>query len=188
MSSMMASLPCRQWFCVPAPRRPFDALSTTPSLLCQRGRCVGRVTSSQTADRGAANSASITAKAASRSTTVRAVSFSCAQACSRPRTQAFVSPMTVDRLEMLDEALRRRINPHRLHAGVGIERIGVSAERLVHLVLEQAVDQDHVPAGELLAAGHFLLDELAVVNDELHIEGFHAAAGLALAAVRLFED
>ena len=71
---------------------------------------------------------------------------------------------------MFDEALRRRIDPHRPHAGVGVERVGVSAECLVDLVLEQAVDQNDVPAGELLPAGHLLLDELAMVNDELHVE------------------
>ena len=88
---------------------------------------------------------------------------------------------------MLDEALRLRIDPHRPHAGVGIERVGVRAERLADVVLEEAVDQDHVPAGEFLAAGHLLPDELAVMNDELDVEALHPAAGLALAAVGLLD-
>jgi hypothetical protein len=46
----------------------------------------------------------------------------------------------LDRLGVLDEALRSRIDTHRLYASVGIERIGARAERLADLVLEQAVD------------------------------------------------
>jgi hypothetical protein len=57
----------------------------------------------------------------------------------------------LDGLGMLEETLRCGIDPHRLHAGVGIERIGVGAERLADFVLEEAVDQDHIPAGELFA-------------------------------------
>src|SRR6516225_8921470 len=89
----------------------------------------------------------------------------------------------LDRLGMLDEALRLRVDPHRAQAGVGIERVGVRAELLADVVLEQAVDQDHVPSGELLAAGHLLPDELAVMHDELDVEALHAAAGGTLAAV-----
>ena len=88
----------------------------------------------------------------------------------------------LDRLGVLEEALRRGVDPHRPHAGVGIERIGVRAERLADVVLEEAVDQDHIPAGELLAARHLLPDELAVMNHELDVEALHPAAGLALAS------
>ncbi len=92
-----------------------------------------------------------------------------------------------DRLDVLDEALHIRVDPHGPHAGVGIERIGVRAEGLADLVLEQAVDQDHVAAGEFFAARHPLPDELAVMNDELDVEALHAAAGLTLAAVGLLD-
>ena len=95
--------------------------------------------------------------------------------------------MMFDGLEVLGEALRSGIDPQGPNAGVGIERIGVRAERFVDFVLEQAMDQDHVPPGEFLSARHFLPDEFAVVNDELDVEALHAAARLALAAVGLFD-
>ena len=88
---------------------------------------------------------------------------------------------------MLDEALRRRINAHRPHAGVGVKRVGVSAELFADFVLEQAMHENDVSPREFLPARHLLFDELAVVNDELHIEALHVAAGLALATVRLLE-
>ena len=93
----------------------------------------------------------------------------------------------LDRLRVLDEALRLRVDPHGAQTGVGIERIGVGAETLVHVVLEEAMDQDHVPPGEFFPAGHLLPDEFAVVNDELDVEVLHAAAGLARAAVGLLD-
>jgi hypothetical protein len=93
----------------------------------------------------------------------------------------------LDRLGVLDEALRSRIDTHRLHASVGIESIGARAERLANLVLEEAVDEDHLPASEFLTARHLLSDELALMNDELDIEALHPAAGLALATVGLLD-
>ena len=92
-----------------------------------------------------------------------------------------------DGLGVLDEALCSGIDPHGPNAGVGIERIGVRAKRFADVVLEQAMDQDHVSSGEFLPAGHLLPYELAVVNDELDVEALHAAAGLALAAVGLLD-
>ena len=61
------------------------------------------------------------------------------------------------------------------------------AERLDDVVLQETVDQDHVPTGEFLAARHLLPDELAVMNDELDVEALHPAAGSALAAVGLLD-
>jgi hypothetical protein len=52
---------------------------------------------------------------------------------------------------------------------------------------EEAVDRDHVPAGELLTAQHLLPDELAVMNRKLDVEALHPTAGLALATVGLFD-
>ena len=86
---------------------------------------------------------------------------------------------------MLDQALRRRIDAHGPDAGVGIQRIGVAAEALVDAVLQQAVHQDDVAAGEFVAARHLLLDELAVVADEFEVEILHPAAGVARAGGRL---
>ena len=93
----------------------------------------------------------------------------------------------LDRLGMLEVTLRRGIDPHRLHAGVGKERISMRAKRLADVVLEEAVNQDHVPAGKLLAARHLLPDELAVMNHELDVEALHPAAGLALARAGLLD-
>ena len=92
-----------------------------------------------------------------------------------------------DGLRVLDEALGAGIHPHGPNAGLGIERIGVGAERFADVVLEQAMDQDHISSGEFLPAGHALPDERAVVHDELHVEALHPAAGLALAAVGLLD-
>ena len=55
------------------------------------------------------------------------------------------------------------------------------------LANKAAVNEDHVPAGEFLAARHLLPDELAIMNDELDVEALHPAAGLALAAVGLLD-
>ena len=43
----------------------------------------------------------------------------------------------VDRLSVLDETLRDWIDAHCLDAGVGIQRVGVAAEALVHRVLQR---------------------------------------------------
>ncbi len=93
----------------------------------------------------------------------------------------------VDGFAMFGEALRGGINPHRPHAGVGIQRVGVSAELFVDFVFEQAMHENHASPREFLLAPHLLFDELAVVNDELHIEALHEAARSTLAAVRLLD-
>jgi hypothetical protein len=87
----------------------------------------------------------------------------------------------VDRFPVLDETLRDGINAHRPNTGIGIERIGAAAEALVHRVLQQAMNEDNVATGQFLAAGHPVLDELAMVADELEVEVLHLAAGVALA-------
>ena len=101
--------------------------SMKPSLLCQRRRSDGSVTRAQTAgSRG------------------RKVPFDHREggdalnhiprrpACPRPRLIEIAKPAlrfayVLDRLGVLDEALRIRIDPHGPHASVGIERIGVRA-------------------------------------------------------------
>ena len=93
----------------------------------------------------------------------------------------------LDRFGVIEEALRPGIHPNRPHAGIRIERVGVWAEGLTDVVLEEAVDEDHIPARQFLAARHPLPDELAVVNNELDVEALHPAAGLALAAVGFFD-
>ena len=49
------------------------------------------------------------------------------------------------------------------------------------------MDEDHVAAGEFLAARHLVLDELAVMRDELEVEILHPTAGAALAGGRLLD-
>jgi hypothetical protein len=61
----------------------------------------------------------------------------------------------------------------------------MAAETLVRAVLQQAVHQDDVAAGEFVATRHLLLDELAVVADEFEVEIPHPAAGVARAGGRL---
>ena len=61
----------------------------------------------------------------------------------------------LDRLDVPGQALSLRIDLHRLRAGVGVERKGARGEGAHDVVLEQPVDEDHVPAGELLAAPIF---------------------------------
>src|SRR5208337_465903 len=90
----------------------------------------------------------------------------------------------VNRLSVLDEALRVRVDAHRLDAGIGIKRISVAAEALAHCVLQEAMNDDDVAACEFLTAGHPVLHELAVVADELEVEALHVAAGAALAGCR----
>src|SRR5260370_3875692 len=61
------------------------------------------------------------------------------------------------------------------------------AELLFDFVFEEAMHENHVSPREFLLARHLLFDELAVVNDELHIEALHMAARSTLAAGRLLD-
>jgi hypothetical protein len=91
----------------------------------------------------------------------------------------------VDRFLVRDQALGRGIDAHGLDAGIGIERVGMAPETLVDGVLQEAMHDDHIGAGELLAAGHLVLDERAVMRDELDVQILHLGAGLAGAGGRL---
>ena len=70
-------------------------------------------------------------------------------------------------------------------AGLADQRVGVDAQSLDDLVLEQPVDDDHVGPEQLLAAGDLLEDRDAVVDDELEVEVRDPRAGVALAGRRL---
>src|ERR1700692_986863 len=61
----------------------------------------------------------------------------------------------------------------------------MAAETFVNAVLQQAMHQDDVAAGEFIATRHLLLDELAVVADEFEVEILHPAARVACAGGRL---
>ena len=63
--------------------------------------------------------------------------------------------------------------------------VGVDAQLLDDLVLEQPVRDDHVRPQELLAAGDLLEDGLPVMDDELEVEVRDPGAGVALAGRRL---
>ena len=78
---------------------------------------------------------------------------------------------------MLHESLRRRVDAHRLDAGIAVKRIGAAADLLAHRVLEQPVDEDHITSSKLFAPAHLLLHHLAVVDDELEVEIAHRSAG-----------
>jgi len=60
----------------------------------------------------------------------------------------------------------------------------VAVQALVHRVFEKAMNDDDVETGEFLAPSHPVLDELAMVADELEVEALHVAAGAALAGCR----
>ena len=86
---------------------------------------------------------------------------------------------------MLAHAERGRVDVGGVDAGLADERVGVDAQPLDDLVLEQPVGDDDVRPQELLAAGDLLVDGRAVVDDELEVEVRDADAGVALARGRL---
>ena len=62
---------------------------------------------------------------------------------------------------VLDEAGGGRVvEAHRLDAGVRVERIRPTSSAVVDVVLEQPVGLDHRAAGQLLATGDPLADDL----------------------------
>ena len=65
------------------------------------------------------------------------------------------------------------------------QRVRVHPELLDHLVLQQAMDDDHVGAQELLPSGHGLADGDAVVDHELEVQVRDPRAGVAFARCRL---
>ena len=93
----------------------------------------------------------------------------------------------LDRLPMLDKSLRERVDGHRQDGRFGIQSISMAAEAVADRILQKAMDQDDVAAGELLAPRHPLFDELAIMADELEIEALHVPAGAALAGCRGFD-
>ena len=87
---------------------------------------------------------------------------------------------------MLAEAGRGRIGEaHRRDAFPGVQGVGAQPERLLHRVLEKAVDDDDVAANELLTAGHPLTGHDPVMDDELEVEARDEDARVALALGRL---
>jgi hypothetical protein len=56
-----------------------------------------------------------------------------------------------------------------------------AAEALAHYVLQKAMNENDIATCEFVTAGHPLLDELAMVADELEVKMLHPAAGIALA-------
>ena len=82
-------------------------------------------------------------------------------------------------------AQRLRVEARRVDAGLREERVRRDTQLFDDVVLEQPMDDDHVRADELLAAGHRLVDRRAVVDDELEVEVGDADARVALAGRRL---
>ena len=184
---MMAWGPCMQWLTVPTPRRPLCEVSRTssarPPFRPQPG--LGEMLPHRRARGGDVELDHGCRGLAGHFVHLPVVFLlPCLFEVAHP---ALHLADDVDRLPVLDQALRRRIDAHGPDAGVGIQRVGVAAEALVDAVLQQAVNEDDVAAGEFLAARHLLLDELAVVADELEVEILHLAAGVALAGGRLLD-
>ena len=88
----------------------------------------------------------------------------------------------VDGFVMLHESLRRRVDAHRLDAGVAVKCVGAAADLLAHRVFEEFVDEYYVTSGKLFAPAHLLFHRLAVVDNELEIKIAHRCAGVALAS------
>ncbi len=82
-------------------------------------------------------------------------------------------------------AERGRVEVGRIDALLADQGVGVDAQLLDDLVLQQPMDDDHVRPEELLPAGDLLEDGLAVVDDELEVEVRDPDAGVALAGRRL---
>ncbi len=61
------------------------------------------------------------------------------------------------------------VEPRRPEAGLGIERVGSRAERVLDIVLEQAVDLDHRTARKLFATGDALTGDIPAVDHELQV-------------------
>ena len=77
--------------------------------------------------------------------------------------------------------------PIAVDAGVGVHRVGREARRLGDVVLQQAVDDDHVAPDELLPRPELLADDPAVMGDDLEIEVGDEDAGVAVAGGRLLD-
>ena len=79
----------------------------------------------------------------------------------------------------------RRVESGRIDARLAEQGVGLDAQPLDDVVLEQPMDDDDVGPEELLAAGDLLHDRRAVVDDELEVEIRDPDAGVALARRRL---
>jgi hypothetical protein len=76
----------------------------------------------------------------------------------------------------------RRIEAHRGRGHIGQQRVCRRAGDLGHRVLEESVDDDHVPArSALVETGHLLANDRPHVRDELEVEVGDAQARVALA-------
>ena len=186
ISSMDTFLPWAQWLTVPTPRLPFarsSATSVMPDV--QRIRRAGEVVHSQ---RDLARDGRRDGDHRERVVVGHL----------RPHTPLLLLP---GRPEIDDPAghlahglvglavrvhpgRRRIVDPHRPHEGLRVEGIGLKAQDLADAVLEQAVDDDDIGPHELLAAGHPLAGDRAVMGHELEIQPGDAAAGVALARRR----
>ena len=184
---MTASLPCMQWFAEPAPRRPPVAPLTSTSVThgCQGIRWPGAVRNSQATCGGA----SVGTEMVEDGLLGRDED---AGACLLllPATLEVVHPPrdladAIVGLGVRGACRARRVEPGGVDAGLAEERVGVDAQPLDDLVLEQPVDDDHVRPEELLAAGDLLEDRRAVVDDELEVEIRDPDARVALARRRL---
>ena len=88
-------------------------------------------------------------------------------------------------LGVLAHAERRGVQIGGIDAPLGDQRVGVDAQPLDDLVLEQPVRDDHVGPEKLLAPRDRLLDRGAMMDDELEVEVRDPAARVALARCRL---
>src|SRR5436190_20385620 len=69
--------------------------------------------------------------------------------------------------------------PESLDRGLGVERIGLPAGRLGHVVLEQSMKEVDVRAYQLVMSIELLHGELPVVDEEFQVERADSSACLA---------
>src|SRR6185503_20434982 len=68
-----------------------------------------------------------------------------------------------------------------LRKGVGVEGVGVTSDLCLDIVLQQAMNQYHVAADQLLLPGHDLLGDLSAMGNEFEIKRRDESAGIAFA-------
>ena len=170
---MTASLPCMQWLAEPGPRRPPVAPLTSTSVThgCHVIRWPGLVRNSQATCGGTSvGTDTIEDRLLRASTKTRPRASSSCQRRSRSSDPDRHLADPVVGLGVLAHAERGRVEAGGVDARLAEQRVGVDAQLLDDLVLEQPVDDDHVRPEQLLPAGDLLLDRDAVVDDELEVE------------------
>jgi len=172
-----------QWLAEPGPRRPPVAPLTVTSVTqgCHDMRCPGRVMNSQATCGGTSVGTDTMRIDPSGATKTRPRASSVLPAALEV---VHPDPHLADPivgLGVLAHAERGGVEVGGVDARLADQGVGVDAQLLDDLVLQQPVHHDHVRPDELLLACHPVEDGASVVDDELEVEIGDAAARVALA-------